>query len=88
MVEVLTSFCARLYGRGAKNRAKKALEAVHHAAGRRRHDRPVTPARLLDRPADVTYLDTLVPFHSAGLHAASMRGERTDEFIAGSRVIR
>jgi putative resolvase len=29
MVEVLTSFCARLYGRGsAKNRAKKALEAA------------------------------------------------------------
>ncbi|WP_455361819.1 IS607 family transposase [Streptomyces sp. SYSU K21746] len=32
MVEVLTSLCARLYGRGsAKNRAKKALEAA--AAG-------------------------------------------------------
>ncbi|MBN3932220.1 IS607 family transposase [Streptomyces verrucosisporus] len=32
MVEVLTSFCARLYGRrSAKNRAKKALEAA--AAG-------------------------------------------------------
>jgi putative resolvase len=29
MVEVLTSFCARLYGRGsAKNRARKALEAA------------------------------------------------------------
>ncbi|MCA2183454.1 IS607 family transposase, partial [Nonomuraea glycinis] len=29
MVEVLTSFCARLYGRrSAKNRAKKALEAA------------------------------------------------------------
>jgi putative resolvase len=32
MVEVLTSFCARLYGRrSAKNRAEKALEAA--AAG-------------------------------------------------------
>ncbi|MFF4352517.1 IS607 family transposase [Streptomyces sp. NPDC001530] len=32
MVEVLTSFCARLYGRrSARNRAKKALEAA--AAG-------------------------------------------------------
>jgi putative resolvase len=31
MVEVLTSFCARLYGRrSAKNRAKKALEAAGH----------------------------------------------------------
>ncbi|HEY9475754.1 MAG TPA: IS607 family transposase [Mycobacteriales bacterium] len=31
MVEVLTSFCARLYGRrSAKNRAKKALEAAEH----------------------------------------------------------
>ncbi|GAA3809999.1 IS607 family transposase [Streptomyces chiangmaiensis] len=31
MVEVLTSFCARLYGRGsAKNRARKALEAAEH----------------------------------------------------------
>lgn len=29
MIDVLTSFCARLYGRrGAENRAKKALEAV------------------------------------------------------------
>ncbi|MDT0470491.1 recombinase family protein, partial [Streptomyces gibsoniae] len=29
MVEVLTSFCARLYGRrSAKNRARKALEAA------------------------------------------------------------
>ncbi|MFE4720908.1 IS607 family transposase, partial [Streptomyces sp. NPDC056728] len=28
MVEDLTSFCARLYRRGAKNRAKKALEAA------------------------------------------------------------
>lgn len=29
MIDVMTSFCARLYGRrGAKNRAKKALEAV------------------------------------------------------------
>ena len=29
MVEVLTSFCARLYGRrSAKNRAEKALEAA------------------------------------------------------------
>ncbi|KOT40428.1 resolvase [Streptomyces caelestis] len=31
MVEVLTSFCARLYGRrSAKNRARKALEAAAH----------------------------------------------------------
>lgn len=31
MVEVLTSFCARLYGRGsARNRAQKALEAAEH----------------------------------------------------------
>jgi putative resolvase len=29
MVEILTSFCARLYGRrSAKNRARKALEAA------------------------------------------------------------
>ncbi|MHB9849226.1 IS607 family transposase [Streptomyces krungchingensis] len=31
VVEVLTSFCARLYGRrSAKNRARKALEAAQH----------------------------------------------------------
>jgi putative resolvase len=31
MVEVLTSFCARLYGRrSARNRAKKALECAEH----------------------------------------------------------
>jgi putative resolvase len=31
MVEVLTSFCARLYGRGsARNRAHKALQAAEH----------------------------------------------------------
>lgn len=31
MIEVLTSFCARLYGRGsAKNRAKKALESIQN----------------------------------------------------------
>jgi putative resolvase len=31
MVEILTSFCARLYGRrSAKNRARKALEAAEH----------------------------------------------------------
>ncbi|MED7826072.1 IS607 family transposase, partial [Streptomyces chiangmaiensis] len=31
MVEVLTSFCARLYGRrSAQNRARKALEAAGH----------------------------------------------------------
>jgi putative resolvase len=31
MVEVLTSFCARLYGRrSAKNRARKALQAAQH----------------------------------------------------------
>lgn len=31
VVEVLTSFCARLYGRrSAKNRARKALEAARH----------------------------------------------------------
>jgi len=30
MIEVLTSFCARLYGRRwAKNKAKKAIEAIH-----------------------------------------------------------
>jgi len=30
MIEVLTSFCARLYGRrSAKNRAKKAMECIH-----------------------------------------------------------
>ena len=30
MIEVLTSFCARLYGRrSARNKAKKALEAIH-----------------------------------------------------------
>lgn len=32
MIEVLTSFCARLYGRrSAKNRAKKALETIQNA---------------------------------------------------------
>lgn len=32
MIEVLTSFCARLYGRrSAKNKAQKALEAIEHA---------------------------------------------------------
>lgn len=31
MIEVLTSFCARLYGRrSAKNKARKALEAIQH----------------------------------------------------------
>ena len=31
MIEVLTSFCARLYGRRyAKNRAKKALECIQN----------------------------------------------------------
>lgn len=31
MIEVLTSFCARLYGRrSAKNRAKKALECIQN----------------------------------------------------------
>ena len=31
MIEILTFFCARLYGRGsAKNKAKKALEAMMH----------------------------------------------------------
>jgi putative resolvase len=31
MVEVLTSFCARLYGRrSARDRARKALEAAEH----------------------------------------------------------
>lgn len=30
MIEVLTSFCARLYGkRSAKNRAKRAMESIH-----------------------------------------------------------
>jgi len=32
MIEVLTSFCARLYGRGlAKNRVKRAMEAIENA---------------------------------------------------------
>lgn len=32
MIEVLTSFCARLYGRrSAKNKAQKAVEAMEHA---------------------------------------------------------
>ncbi len=32
MIEVLTSFCARLYGRrSAKNKAKKALETMQNA---------------------------------------------------------
>lgn len=31
MIELLTSFCARLYGRrSARNRAKRALEAIEH----------------------------------------------------------
>jgi predicted site-specific integrase-resolvase len=31
MIEVLTSFCVRLYGcRSARNKARKALEAVKH----------------------------------------------------------
>jgi putative resolvase len=31
MMEVLTSFCARLYGRGsAKNKAKRALESIQN----------------------------------------------------------
>jgi putative resolvase len=34
MVEVLTSFCARLYGRrSAKNRAEKALRCATHNVG-------------------------------------------------------
>jgi putative resolvase len=34
MTEVLTSFCARLYGRrGAKNRAEKALNCAKHDVG-------------------------------------------------------
>lgn len=33
MIEVLTSFCARLYGRrSAKNKAKKALETIQNAS--------------------------------------------------------
>lgn len=36
MVEVLTSFCARLYGRrSAKNRAEKALRCAAHNIGPR-----------------------------------------------------
>jgi len=32
MIEVLTSFCARLYGRrSAKNRVKRAMEAIENA---------------------------------------------------------
>ena len=32
MIEVLTSFCARLYGRrSARNKAQKAMEAIEHA---------------------------------------------------------
>ena len=31
MIEVLMSFCARLYGRGsARNKAKQALHAIEH----------------------------------------------------------
>jgi len=31
MMEVLTSFCARLYGRrSARHKAKKALQAIEH----------------------------------------------------------
>ena len=31
MIEVLTTFCGRRYGRGsAKNKAKKAMEAIEH----------------------------------------------------------
>jgi putative resolvase len=34
MTEVLTSFCARLYGRrGARNRAEKALNCAKHEIG-------------------------------------------------------
>ncbi|EQD70464.1 site-specific integrase-resolvase-like protein, partial [mine drainage metagenome] len=34
MVEVLTSFCARLYGRrSARNRAEKALRCAAHDVG-------------------------------------------------------
>lgn len=34
MVDVLTSFCARLYGRrSAKNKAKKAMEAIQKDNG-------------------------------------------------------
>jgi putative resolvase len=33
MIEVLTSFCARLYGRrSAKNKAKKALKTIQNEA--------------------------------------------------------
>jgi putative resolvase len=28
MIEVLTSFCARLYGRSARNKAKKPVQAM------------------------------------------------------------
>jgi len=32
MIEVLTSFCVRLYGRrSAHNKAQKAMEAIEHA---------------------------------------------------------
>ncbi len=42
MTEVLTSFCARLYGRsGAKNRAEKALNCAKHDVG---------PVALKDHP--------------------------------------
>jgi putative resolvase len=35
MIEVLTSMCARLYGRrGARNRAMRAVTATRHAGGR------------------------------------------------------
>jgi putative resolvase len=34
MIEVLTSFCARLYGRrSARNRAKKAVDSIANSAG-------------------------------------------------------
>ena len=36
MIEVLTSFCARLYGRrSARNKAKKALEEIENENKRR-----------------------------------------------------
>ena len=42
MTEVLTSFCARLYGRrGARNRAEKALNCAKHDVG---------PAALMSHP--------------------------------------
>jgi len=52
MIEVLTSFCARLYGRrSARNRAKKALRAWLSWKG------PALKKRLGDRSENVVHVD-------------------------------